>query len=124
MKAILTTFAIAALALIGAAPEAQARHPHQHSNRVYISGHRSCGTPVYSERYFIGYDRCGEPVWGVRPVRESCYRQVVEPRFAAPCPPPYQPPSRDSYSDYDRSYSDCDRGYSGGRVVIQGSYGR
>lgn len=117
MKTILTTFAIAALALIGAAPEAQARHPHQHSSRVYISGHRSCGTPIYSERYFIGYDRCGEPIWGVRTVHQPYYRPVVQPRYVAPCPPPYQRPSR--YYD-----SSCDRSYSGGRVVIQGYFGR
>lgn len=116
MKTILTTIAIAALALLGSAPELQAR-PY-HSSRVYISGYRSCGTPIYSERYFIGYDRCGEPIWGVRVVRQQpYYRPVVRPRYVAPCPPPYRGSTRYTYSNYGRSYS-------GGGVVVQGYFGR
>lgn len=116
MKTILTSVAIATLALLGAAPEAQARPYHQ-SGRVYVSGYRSCGTPIYSERYFIGYDRCGEPIWGVRSVRQPCYRPVVRPRYVAPCPPPYRNATRYSYSGYGRPYS-------GGSVVVQGFFGR
>ena len=116
MKTIITTVAIAALALVGAAPEADARPYHQSGN-VYISGYRSCGTPVYSERYFIGYDRCGEPIWGVRSVRQPYYRPAAQPRYVAPCPPPYRSATRYSHSGYRRPYS-------GGSVVVQGFFGR
>lgn len=111
MKTIATTLAIAALVLLGAAPQADAR-PHR-SSRVYISGYRSCGTPIYMERYFIGYDRCGNPVWGERLVRQS-YRPVV--RYPAPCPQPY-------YSSPYRSA--CrEQPYRSGGIVIQGYFGR
>ncbi len=115
MKTILTTVAIAALALLGAAPEAQARPYHQ-SGRVYVSSYRSCGTPVYSERYFVGYDHCGEPIWRVRSVRQPYYRPAVRTRYVAPCPPPYRGGYRDPHSGYGRHYS-------GGSVVVQGFFG-
>ncbi len=114
MKTIATTIAIAALALLGAVPQADARSRSSHSSRVYISGHRSCGTPIYMERYFIGYDRCGDPIWGQRPVRQS-YRPPV--RYPAPCPPPYYSnPYRPSYREQSCS--------SGGGIVIEGYFGR
>jgi hypothetical protein len=117
MKTILTTFAIATLALLGAAPEAQARPYHQSGGRVYISGYRSCGTPVYSERYLAGYDRCGAPVWEVRTVRQPYYRPEVRPRYVAPCPPPYRGATRYTYSGYRRPYT-------GSGIVVQGYFGR
>ena len=67
----LITAAIAALTLFGVAPSAEARHKHSKSY-VYVSGYRSCGTPVYTERYLRGYDRCGYPVWGYRTVPRYC----------------------------------------------------
>jgi hypothetical protein len=109
MKSIIVTFTIAALTLIGSVTPADARHSH--SSRTYISGYRSCGTPIYTERYFVGYDRCGAPVWGYRIVRSSYYRPVVRARSQAPCPPPVYYGHRGGYR----------RDYSGGRVVIQGS---
>ncbi|MEY3895901.1 MAG: hypothetical protein RLZZ214_1421 [Verrucomicrobiota bacterium] len=118
MKSITTTFAIAAMILLGITPELQARE-HHHENRVYISGYRSCGTPVYSERYFIGYDRCGNPMWGVRSIRQR-YRPVVRERYVAPCPPPRYSSGR--YVESDRRYGD--RWDSDRRVVIQGYFGR
>ena len=118
MKSIIPTFAIAAMTFLGLAPELQARD-HHHDSRVYISGYRSCGTPVYSERYFIGYDHCGEPVWGVRPSRQEC-RPVVRERYIAPCPPPRY--RSDRYIHDERRYDDrCD---SGRRIVIEGFFGR
>ena len=84
MKTLLVTLGIAALALVGTAPKAEA---HGYRSTVYISGYRSCGTPIYKERYFIGYDRWGRPVWGTRIVRRD-YRPVVRTRYVAPCPPP------------------------------------
>jgi hypothetical protein len=86
MKTIITTFTIAAITLLGVAPQAQARHPKQ--NRAYISEYRSCNAPVYTERYLIGYDPCGNPVWGFRTVRRE-YCPVIQPRYIAPCPQPY-----------------------------------
>ena len=112
MKAITTTFAIVALAMLGAAPQADANT--HHSSQVYISGYRSCGTPIYSERYFIGYDHCGNPVWGERLVREEC-RPVVREQYIAPCPQPYRDDDRRSY--YERP--SC-----GGGIFIQGFFGR
>lgn len=106
MKTTIITLTIAALALIGTATRAEAR---SYSSHTYVSGYRSCGTPIYTERYFIGYDRCGAPVWGYRVVRSS-YRPVVRSRYHAPCPPPV----RYGHGGYRR-------GHSGGRVVIQGS---
>jgi hypothetical protein len=107
MKSIIITLTLAAFALIGTATRADAGH---YSSRTYISSYRSCGTPVYTERYFIGYDRCGAPVWGYRTVRSS-YRPVVRARYQAPCPPPVHYGHGGGYR----------RGHSGGRVVIQGS---
>jgi hypothetical protein len=88
---ILITAAIASLILLGATPLAEARsHRGHHSSHVYISGYRSCGTPIYTERYLVRYMRCGSPVWG--------YRVVAPPRYCPPprryyqrpvCPPPY-----------------------------------
>jgi len=115
VKTIATTIAIAALALLGAAPQADARtHRSSHSSRVYISGYRSCGTPIYSERYFIGYDRCGNPIWGERVVRQS-YRAPV--RYQAPCPEPYY-----SSGYYRPSYRE--QSCRSGGIVIQGYFGR
>lgn len=113
MKTIAITLAIAALALLGTAPQAEARS--HHSSRVYISGYRSCGTPIYMERYFIGYDRCGNPVWGQRPVRQS-YRPVVREYYPTPCRQPY---------DSSPYRSACrQQPYRSGGVVIQGYFGR
>jgi len=118
MKAIITTFAIAAFTLLGAAPQAEAK-PH-HSSRIYISGYRSCGTPIYTERYFIGYDRCGEAIWGTRLVREEyreerVYRPVVRERYVEHCPEP----------DYEDSrYERRESSYRGDGISIQAVFGR
>ena len=101
MKSTIISLTIAAFALIAAAPKAEAR---SHANRIYISGYTSCGTPIYTERYFIGYDHCGNPIWGHRTIRPA-YRE--RPRYVAP--PVYYGPGR----------------YLGGaRVVIRGSFCR
>ncbi len=71
----------AAVVLLSSIPQADARS--RHSSRIYISGHRSCGTPIYTERYFIGYDHCGNEIWGKRIIQYE-RRQ----RYVAPCPPP------------------------------------
>ncbi len=111
MKSFIITSAVAFLALFGATTQAEAR-PHRgySSSQVYISGYRSCGTPIYTERYAVRYQRCGTPVWG--------YRVLARPRYYAPppvrgyyhrpsvCPPPYRP------------YG----GYRNRGVVIHGSF--
>jgi hypothetical protein len=117
MKAILTTFAIAALALLGSTPEVQARPYHHSGGGVFISGHRSCGTPIYSERYLVGYDRCGAPIWGVRAVRQPYYRPVERSRYVQPCQPQYRSHSHQYHSGYRRPHS-------GNSFVFQGYFGR
>ena len=112
MKTTITTIAIAALALLGAAPQAEARS--HRSSRTYISGYRSCGTPIYTERYFIGYDHCGKPVWATRVVRQQ-YRPVVRERYVERCPQPYY--GREEYTRYEDH-----RG--GGGIVFQATFGR
>jgi len=86
MKTTITSLAIAAFALLGSTPQAEAGS--RYSSRVYISGYQSCGTPIYTERYFIGYDHCGRPIWGTRIVRHYA-RPVVRHRYVEPCRPVY-----------------------------------
>ena|SRR6478609_5807858 len=109
MKTIAITFAIAALAMIGTAPQAEARS--HHSSRTYISGYDHYGAPIYTERYFIGYDRWGTPIWGTRIIRPR-HCPVVRPVYIAPCPPHHCEPIR-----YDGIYR-------GPGIVIQGSFYR
>jgi hypothetical protein len=98
--------------LVAAAPVAEARHPHRghhHASHVHISGYRSCGTPVYQERYVRSYRRCGTPVWGYRvfrPYRDYHHapRHYYYPRPVPVCPPP---------PCYER----------GNRITIHGSWG-
>ena len=116
MKKLLSTTMIAALAMIVAAPLADARPHHRGKHRydnsyVYISGYRSCGTPIYKERYVRHYKRCGTPVWGYRIVPPPRHYYYERPRYERryreyqpACPPP-------------RYYG------SGGRVIIQGVFG-
>jgi|SRR6478672_11341916 len=108
MKATIAHLTIAALALFGAIPQAEARS-HQR-NTIYISGYRSCGTPIYMERYFIGYDHCGNEIWGKRIVAQEC-----RPRYVAPCPPPAYRYSGGGYASRG--------GYSTG-FFLQGSFRR
>ena len=103
----LITIAIAALGLFAAAPSADARH--RYSNHVFISGYRTCGTPIYKERYFIGYDRCGYPIWRYRVVAAPARYCPPPPRYYRPpvaCPPRYP-----YYGGYPRN-----------GVVISGSF--
>ncbi len=82
MKKInITIIVAAALAMLGAAPLAEARSYGHPASHVYISGHRSCGTPIYKERFFIRYNHCRRPVWGYRVVAgpRHYYRPAVRP---------------------------------------------
>jgi hypothetical protein len=95
MKKIITATVATVLAMLAAAPLADAR-PYRGavpSSHIYISSYRSCGTPVYTERYFIRHDRRGYPVWGYRTVayRTHHYRSHrPAPRYhhVPVCPPP------------------------------------
>lgn len=112
MKTWITTFAIAALTLCASTSitEARPHHRSQGSSHIYVSGYRSCGTPIYTERILVGYDRCGYPVWRYRAVEapRHYYQPERRPRYrSAPvCPPP-----RPSYG-----------GYRNGGIIIQGSF--
>ncbi len=92
MKKLITTFAVAALAMLAAAPLAEARsYRGSHSSHTYVSGYRSCGTPIYTERYVRYIDRRGYPVWGYRTVAyTSRHYSAPRPRYyhAPVCPPP------------------------------------
>ncbi|HSP43559.1 MAG TPA: hypothetical protein VLO11_11855 [Luteolibacter sp.] len=120
MNKLIPTTLIAALAMIVAAPLADARphhrgkhHKHHYKSHVYVSGYRSCGTPIYQERYVRHYRSCGTPVWGHRVVAPPRHYRHARPRYHRDsyCPPPRPvcPPPR-----YHRS---------GGRVIIQGILG-
>jgi hypothetical protein len=89
----LITATIAAITLFGPVSSAEARSRHKHSqSHVYVSGYRSCGTPLYKERYIIRYDRCGYPVWGhrvVHPPVRYCPPPRQYHRRPVVCPPPY-----------------------------------
>lgn len=111
MKTWIITPAIAALTLICATPRAEARSHRGHapSSYIYISGYRSCGTPVYTERVLIGYDRYGDPIWRYREARAPKHYRPVPPLRCHPapaCPPP------------SRGY----HGYRNGGMVIQGGF--
>lgn len=93
MKKMITTLAVAALAILATAPLAEARsYRSGHSSHTYVSGYRSCGTPIYTERYVRYYSHCGTPVWGYRTVSHTSRYHYVAPRpryHSAPvCPPP------------------------------------
>jgi hypothetical protein len=97
-KIITTILAAAAIFVSAPAADAQRHHRHHsyhhghHSNYVFVSGYHRCGTPIYSERYIVRYDRRSRPVYGYRVIRHrphyvrpAPYGYYVAP---APCPPP------------------------------------
>ncbi|NJM36951.1 MAG: hypothetical protein HC845_03220 [Akkermansiaceae bacterium] len=77
MKTIVTTLTITVIALFSVAPIAEARG---HRSKIYISGYTSCGSPIYYERYFVGYDDCGQEIWQVRRIRQA-YRPAARVRY-------------------------------------------
>jgi len=116
MKSIITLIAAVCITLLGTTTQADARH----QKNIYISSYQSCGTPIYTERYFIGYDECGDPVFGYRTVR-SHYQPVVRRH--------YRPVVRhhyvESYSNQNyRRSSHHGRHSSRNRVIIQQNYCR
>ncbi|MDP4781345.1 MAG: hypothetical protein NWR03_07440 [Akkermansiaceae bacterium] len=72
MKKLFTAIAITAFAFVGTSVNADARPGDgrgysQPASTIYVSGYRYC-RPVYTQKYFIGYDHCGNPRWGYRTV--------------------------------------------------------
>lgn len=89
MKKLFTAIAITSFTFVCTSINADAR-PHrdashhgynghysrgydQPASKIYISGYRH-GRPVYTQKYFVGYDRCGTPRWGYREVSSPNYR--------------------------------------------------
>lgn len=110
MKSFICTFAIAAIALIGAAPDAEARSYDQ-SSPARFSGYSHSGKPVYTKSYIVGYDRYGRPIWASR---------------SAPAPSRYcAPPPRCHPAPVYRPRYGCDSGprHHGG-ITVYGSFRR
>ena len=100
MKNTILTALIAAATIFAAAPAADAQRHHrhhynhhhsQHSSYIFISGYHHCGTPIYTERFIVRYDRYHRPVYSHRVIRHRPHH-VVRPAprgyRVAPCPPP------------------------------------
>ncbi len=95
MKKLITAIAIGAFAFVGTTATSEAR-PYggrgysTPASTIYVSGYRY-GHPVYTEKYFIGYDCYGRPKFGYRTVsapRRHYTASCPPPRYVAPCPPP------------------------------------
>lgn len=105
MKKLITAIAIGAFAFVGTAATSEARPNGGRgysapASSVYVSGYRH-GRPVYTEKYFIGYDRYGRANFGYRTVsapRRHYTAPCPPPRYVAPCPPPRY--SRHSHHGY------------------------
>ena len=89
MKKLITAIAIGAFTFAGTAVQADARPQSGRgygapSSTVYVSGYRH-GRPVYTEKYFVGYDHCGNPRFAYRTVSapRSSHSQHCEPRYSS-----------------------------------------
>ena len=88
MKKLITAIAIGAFTFAGTAVNADARPPSGHgyhtpSSTVYVSGYRH-GRPVYTQKYFVGYDHCGTPRYAYRTVSAPSrgYSQRCDTRYS------------------------------------------
>jgi hypothetical protein len=95
MKKLITAIAIGVFTFAGTANHADARPNggrgyNVPASTVYVSGYRY-GRPVYTEKYFVGYDHCGRP--------RFAYRTVSAPSRG------YAPRCDDRHSGYGNSYS-------------------
>jgi hypothetical protein len=109
MKKLFTLIAASAFAFLGTTVESEARPHHGYhkpASTVFISGYRH-GRPVYTEKYFVGYDRWGRPVFNYRTVKAKHVYKA--PRYHA-----HQPVCRPHYNSGHHA--------SGPRVTI--SFGR
>ena len=73
MKKLITAIAVSAFAFIGTTIDAEARPHHggdgynTPASIIYVSGYHH-GRPIYTQKYFVGYDRCDRPVYRYRTV--------------------------------------------------------
>lgn len=93
---------VTAFLAMGLTTQAEARHAR---STVYVSGYRSCGTPIYTMRYLVGYDHCGRPIWRYRTVIRNEYNRPHDRYYGQSC--------RNNRGGYSRYYRD-----SGRRVSI------
>lgn len=67
MKKLITLLAVVAGGFVLSPVNAEARghrhESHRPADRVYVSGHSSCGCPVYTKKVFRHYDRHGHAVY-------------------------------------------------------------
>lgn len=75
MKKILTYLSILTAAFLFTPNTAEAR-THSHGSSSYVSGHSSCGCPIYTKKVFTGHDCYGRPVYKYyrQPASCSCNR--------------------------------------------------
>ena len=123
MKKLITAIALSVFAFAGTAIHADAHCDggdgyNVPARSVYVSGYRY-GRPVYTERYFVGYDEFGNP--------RFAYRTISEPVRSYPqhCDSHYSDYGNSrgnpSYGGYNSGYYE-DRRSSGVRVSF--SFGR
>ena len=79
---------------------------------VYLAGYLSCGTPIYQQRVFVGYDCAGRPLYQVRRVHRS-HRSSWDRRRAR---------SNRVRSRLSRQSQSCGRVDRGGRVAVWGRW--
>jgi len=92
-KLITTLIAIAGMVLVAPTADAQCGtrfhggyHQPHHASYVFISGYHRCGTPIYTERYLVGFDRFSRPIYGYRVIHHR-------PRHVRPAPRGYHVPA-------------------------------
>ena len=71
MKKLLTYLSILAAAVLFTPNTAEAR-TYSHASITYVSGHTSCGCPLYTKKVFVNHDRYGRPVYRYYSVPSSC----------------------------------------------------
>ena len=79
MKKLVAIIAAAITGLITLPTEAEAGHGH--AAYTYRSGHSACGCPIYTKRYFTGYDCHRRPVYryAAVPVVHRCRSHACPP---------------------------------------------
>lgn len=83
MKSILSTLVAATLLSLCTTADARPHDHGRHTSTIHISGYRSCGTPIHTQRFCAGYDRFGRPIWRTRIVARPHHRRPV----VRVCPP-------------------------------------
>lgn len=116
MKKILATIAAALVGFVATPNTAEAGvHISIGSGYTYVSGHASCGCPIYTKRVVRGYDCYRRPIYSYyrQPFSCHCRRSYRAPvvrhgyssRYVAP--PRYAPPHRGNVhgNSHNRGYS-------------------